>query len=163
TVANDTTAPVISAVAGSGVTTSAATITWTTNEASDSQVDYGTTATYGSSSALNASPVTAHSVVLSGLTSATTYHFRVRSSAAAASSGVTTSGATITWTTNEASDSQVDYGTTTAYGSSSALNPTPVTAHSVVLSGLTSATTYHFRVRSSDAAGNPATSGDFTF
>src|SRR5262249_37769981 len=37
------------------------------------------------------------------------------------SSGVTQVGATVTWTTNEASDSQVEYGTTTAYGSPTAL------------------------------------------
>src|SRR5205085_11102400 len=42
-VANDTTPPTISAVASSGVTATAATITWTTDEASDSQVDYGKT------------------------------------------------------------------------------------------------------------------------
>src|SRR5439155_9261119 len=38
-----------------------------------------------------------------------------------------------------------------------------LTAHSVTLSGLTPSTTYHYRVLSTDAAGNPATSGDFTF
>src|SRR6266540_3266041 len=80
-----------------------------------------------------------------------------------AAAGVTTSGATITWTTNENSDSQVEYGTTTAYGQSTALNPAPVTAHSRGLSGLTSGTLYHYRVRSRDAAGNLAVSGDFTF
>src|SRR5205823_5843381 len=79
TVSNDTTAPVISGVAASSITSSGATIAWTTNEASDSQVDYGTTTAYGSSSALNASAVTSHSAVLSGLNGATLYHFRVRS------------------------------------------------------------------------------------
>jgi hypothetical protein len=81
---------------------------------------------------------------------------------AVAASAITTSGATITWTTNEASDSQVDYGTTTAYGSSSTLNTTDVTGHSVALSGLAASTLYHYRVRSRDAANNLATSGDFT-
>src|SRR5204862_522853 len=71
--------------------------------------------------------------------------------------------ATIAWTTNEMSDSQVDYGTTTAYGSSSALNTSHATTHAVPLSSLSGATLYHFRVRSRDAAGNLATSGDFTF
>src|SRR5205814_1128891 len=76
---------------------------------------------------------------------------------------ITGSGATISWTTNEASDSQVDYGSTTAYGSTSALNNTDVTAHTVALSGLTGSTLYHYRVRSQDAANNPAVSVDFTF
>jgi hypothetical protein len=38
-----------------------------------------------------------------------------------------------------------------------------VTNHSVTLSGLTANTTYHYRVRSKDAAGNQAASGDLTF
>src|SRR4029079_19270876 len=38
-----------------------------------------------------------------------------------------------------------------------------VTSHSVGLSGLAATTTYHYRVRSQDAAGNLAVSGDFTF
>src|SRR5204863_7801866 len=66
-------------------------------------------------------------------------------------------------TTNEASDSQVDYGSTIAYGSSSALNGSLVTSHAGALSGLSGSSVYHYRVRSRDAAGNLATSGDFTF
>ncbi|HKP12878.1 MAG TPA: fibronectin type III domain-containing protein, partial [Blastocatellia bacterium] len=81
---------------------------------------------------------------------------------AVASSGVTTSAANVTWTTDEASDSTVEYGTTTAY-SASAANASRVTGHSIALSRLTAGTTYHFRVRSRDAAGNLATSGDYTF
>jgi chitin-binding protein len=81
----------------------------------------------------------------------------------AASSGVTSSGATITWSTNEASDSQVEYGLTPSYGSSTPLNTSLVTNHSVALSGLTASTTYHYRVKSRDAATNPAVSGDYTF
>ena len=75
----------------------------------------------------------------------------------------TTGGATITWTTNEASDSQVEYGTTTAYGNLTTLNVSLVTSHLVTLSGLVEGRLYHFRLRSRDAAGNLATSGDFTF
>jgi hypothetical protein len=78
------------------------------------------------------------------------------------SSGITTTGATITWTTNEISNSSVDYGTTTAYGST-ASNATNVTSHSISLSGLTANTLYHYRVNSTDTANNTATSGDFTF
>ena len=180
----DTTPPVISNVAAGGITSSRATITWTTNENSDSQVEYGLTTSYGQSTTLNPTLVTAHSQSLSGLTAETVYHYRVKSRDAAgnlavsgdftfttdplvisnvAAGGITTSGATITWTTNENSDSQVEYGTTTAYGQSTALNPAPVTAHSRGLSGLTSGTLYHYRVRSRDAAGNLAVSGDFTF
>ena len=80
-----------------------------------------------------------------------------------AASGVTNSGATITWSTNEPADGQVEYGTTTAYGSASALAPALVTAHNIALTGLAPATLYHYRVKSRDAAGNLATSGDATF
>ena len=89
--------------------------------------------------------VTSHSQALSGLTANTLYHYRVkskdaagnlatsadftfttrappiprrRSSARCKRRSITATGATITWTTNEASDTQVEYGTTTAYGSS---------------------------------------------
>src|SRR3989475_546704 len=78
-------------------------------------------------------------------------------------SGVNSATATITWTTNEASDSQVQYGTTMSYGNSTPLDSSMVTSHSQMVSGLTAGTTYHFRVKSKDAAGNLATSGDFVF
>jgi chitodextrinase len=77
-------------------------------------------------------------------------------------SSISSSAGTITWVTNEASDSQVDYGLTTAYGSSTPLNSSLLTAHAVTLSGLLATTTYHYRVKSRDAAGNLATSADFT-
>ncbi|WP_208711209.1 galactose oxidase-like domain-containing protein [Sinomonas sp. R1AF57] len=72
-------------------------------------------------------------------------------------------GATISWTTDEPATSQVEYGTTVSYGSATTADATLVTAHSQGLSGLVAATLYHYRVKSSDAAGNPAVSGDLTF
>jgi Bacterial Ig domain/Right handed beta helix region/Purple acid Phosphatase, N-terminal domain len=178
----------ITAVSSSGVTATGATITWTTNVAASSQVDYGTTTNYGQSSTLNSALVSSHSVALSGLAASTLYHYRVRSTdgggnqatsgdftlttsaaptpltiSSVAASNITFSGATITWTTNVAASSQVDYGTTTNYGQSSALNSTLVSSHSVALSGLAASTVYHYRVRSTDGGGNQATSGDFTF
>ncbi len=171
TTSSDITPPTISAVASSAITTSGATITWTTNEASTSQVDYGTTASYGSSTTLNTSLVNSHSQSLTGLAGGTTYHYHVKSKDAAgnlatsgdynfrtvsdttpptisavASSGITTSGATITWTTSEASDSQIDYGTTSSYGTSTTLNSSLVTSHSQSLTGLAAGTTYHYHV-----------------
>lgn len=72
--------------------------------------------------------------------------------------------ATITWTTDEAATSQVEWGTSTYYGSGiSAFDLTKVTSHSVGISGLTSNTTYHYRVKSRDVAGNIKVSGDNTF
>jgi len=78
-------------------------------------------------------------------------------------SSVISNSATISWSTNEMADSQVEYGTSTSYGSQTTLNSTMTTSHYVSLSGLSPSTTYHYRVKSKDAAGNLATSGDYSF
>ncbi len=82
---------------------------------------------------------------------------------AVASPSVSATAATITWTTNEASDTQIEYGPTTSYGSSTTINSSLVTSHSQSLTGLTAGTTYHFRVKSADSAGNATVSGDYSF
>jgi chitodextrinase len=71
--------------------------------------------------------------------------------------------ATVTWTTDKPSSSQVAYGTTTAYGSTTPLDSTLVTAHSQTISGLTPGQPYHFSVTSTDGSGNTASSPDGTF
>jgi hypothetical protein len=186
----DTTPPVISGVSASNVTSGSASISWSTNEASDTQVEYGTTSAYGGTTSLNGSMATSHAASISGLSAGTPYHYRVKSKDAAgnlavsgdftfttlnaldttapvisgvSASSITASSATITWSTNEASDTQADYGMTTAYGSSSGLNASMITSHSVFVSGLSANATCHYRVKSKDAAGNLAISGDFTF
>ncbi|MBA3936678.1 MAG: fibronectin type III domain-containing protein [Planctomycetes bacterium] len=186
--ASDTTAPTISAISSGSITGNSATITWTTDEASTSQVEFGLTTAYGSLSTVNAALVLSHSVALSGLVGSTTYHFRVRSRDAAGNLATSADGtfataadttapvastitagsitgttAVITWTTNEASDSQVEFGTTTAYGTTTTLDTSLVTNHSVTVSGLTISTLYHFRVLSRDGSGNLVTSADGTF
>jgi purine nucleosidase len=82
---------------------------------------------------------------------------------AVGASSITPNGASISWTTDEASDSQIEYGTTTAYGSTTTLDASRTVSHSQALGGLVAATLYHYRVKSKDAAGNLATSPDFTF
>ncbi len=57
---------------------------------------------------------------------------------------------TITWTTDVAADSQVQYGLTTAYGSSTALDRTLVTSHSVTITNLPVRRKYFFQVSSRD-------------
>ena len=78
-------------------------------------------------------------------------------------SDVSTSGAKITWTTDEPSTGQVEYGSSSSYGSLSALNSALTTSHSVTLTGLDEVTTYHFRVVSEDGAGYTGYSTDWTF
>src|SRR5580700_7738342 len=75
----------------------------------------------------------------------------------------TTTGAVINWTTDVAATSQVEYGTTTSYGTLTTLNSSLVTSHSVTLSGLASGTLYHYRVHSKNASGMESISGDFAF
>lgn len=75
-----TIAPTVSSVSSS-VANTGSTITWTTDKVSSSKVDYGLTASYGSStSETNTSTrVTSHSVDLASLVPCTIYHYRVRS------------------------------------------------------------------------------------
>ncbi len=65
--------------------------------------------------------------------------------------------ATITWDTNEASNSRVDYGTSAGALNQSETSPGLTTSHSIQLSGLAPNTTYYYRVSSADAAANSAT------
>jgi len=68
--------------------------------------------------------------------------------------------AVVSWTTDEAATSVVDYGADASYGSSASVAGT-ATAHAVTLPLLAPETAYHFRVSSSDAAGNgPTQSSD---
>jgi hypothetical protein len=69
----------------------------------------------------------------------------------------------VSWETTVAADSQVEYGTTSGYGSTTAIDPADVTSHSVIVAGLTHNTTYHYRVRSEDINGNVVYSDDQTF
>ncbi len=77
---------------------------------------------------------------------------------------VAVASAVITWTTDEASDSQVEHeGPNATFPVGSTPDPARVTSHSISLSGLSAATTYRYRVKSKDAAGNLAMSEDRTF
>jgi hypothetical protein len=70
---------VISNVAASNITSSSATISWTTSQTASTQVEYGPTAAYGSSTPLDSALVSSHVQTITGLAGSTTYHFRVRS------------------------------------------------------------------------------------
>lgn len=186
--APDTTPPQITAGPTASAFDCSARIEWTTDEAASSWVDYGATAGYGSSQTTSGF-VTQHVVTLVPLSPTSTYHYRASSSdvagngptqssdatfvtSAAASpvitsgpqaTGITGTGATIVWQTDEPATSEVQYGVTTSYGSS-ASSAGLSTTHSVVLTGLTVETTYHFRTVSTDGCGNgPTYSLDQTF
>ncbi|MDD5688595.1 MAG: fibronectin type III domain-containing protein [Elusimicrobia bacterium] len=187
----DTTPPIISniTVPTGTLTGNSVTLTWTTNELSNSKVEYGLTTSYGSATSVtDTGGVYSHSVTLSGLTENTTYHYRIVSvdmSANTTISGdysfttilndsnpplirnitasVTQNSAIITWNTDENSDSQVAYGTTTAMGATTTLDPGMTRLHSVPLSGLQKGNTYYYIVCSRDSSGNLATSLQYNF
>ena len=185
-------APVISSVAAAPIADTQAAVAWSTDVPADSQVEYGLSTSYGITTTLAPTMVTAHSTSLGGLAAGSVYHYRVKSRnsagllsasgdftfatpaaapaadatppsiSAVGASSITASQALISWTTNEAADTQVEYGLTTSYGKVTTLNGTLATSHSQGIAGLSASTLYHYRVKSRDAAGNLATSGDFT-
>jgi hypothetical protein len=93
-----------------------------------------------------------------------------------ASSEIGSTSATISWTTNVAANSRIDYGAApvTMPFSRWKVLPKPASSmtltdeamqvsHALKLNGLNPDTTYYFRVTSSDAAGNFAFSQEFSF
>lgn len=80
-----------------------------------------------------------------------------------ASSNVSDTQATVSWTTDESASSQVLYGLTTAYGSQTALDSTLVTSHSQTIAGLAANTLYYYEVFSTNSTGGESTeTGTFT-
>jgi len=70
--------------------------------------------------------------------------------------------ATITWDTNEAANSSVDYNITNLL-ELNGYSITYVTSHSIILSGLNSETLYYFNVTSCDSSDNCVTNGTLNF
>lgn len=156
---------------------------WGTNISANEQMEYGLAASYGQQTTASTNLSKSHYCVISGLVPGTTYHARARSSDGAGHqtvsgdfvfstpSGISQVSATpqsstseeITWSTGLVSTTQVEYGTTTAYGNVTLLATTPVSLHRVSVDGLSTGMLYHYRVRSKDLSGTELVSGDFTF
>lgn len=188
--APDTIPPVLSSIAVSSLGTSTATITWTTDENADSQIEYGVTDSYGvaSTSSLLA---TSHTITLSGLEPATEYHYLVQSADSegnvATSSDLTftteslpdttapgisgisvdpeSESATIYWTTDEDASSLVEYGPSSQYVASTSEENTNlrVSNHEILIRNLKPCVTYHYRIISRDASNNEVRSNDNSF
>lgn len=186
----DTDSPIISEIVVSSVTSTEATIIWITNEPSDSQIEYGTTDSYGDETNVIKYLVISHSHTLFSLSPSTTYHYRVTSRDLAGNSSVsedrtfttffasdttqpvisdiivndiTSSAATISWVTDEYSTSQIEYGLTTDYGFSTMTDAEMLVNHSQSLTGLLPDNLYHYRIKSRDASGNTVVALDNTF
>ena len=155
-------------------------ITWTTNLASTSQVDYQS-GTGSWQVVTDPTLVTSHSVLITNLQPGSTCVFRATSTAPGCRevvsqdytfqtpiqiSNIASSGGdpdvTVTWTTDVASTSWVDYGLDTGYGQTAG-SDSLVTNHSVALTGLVDGKTYHYRVRSGGGAYTTISSTDKTF
>lgn len=181
---NKDTVPANTVSIDTAATTESAVITWTTDEATTTQVAWGITGSYGNLTAEGTSLTTSHSATVGGLSDNTVYHFKplgddkAGNLTAAADHVFTTSqveatvitnvsvteisttSVKVTWTTNHAADSKVRYGATTAYGSE-VYSSSLVASHSLTLTGLTAGTTYHYEVLST---GNTTTyDADATF
>jgi hypothetical protein len=133
-----------------------------------------------------------HGVVLTGLTSGTTYYFVAESAVGGATGysstytfttggsapttgaipptvsyvvfwGITSSGITISWSSSDQATTQLAYGTTPALGQLTPLQTTLTSSHGVVLTGLNSHTTYYFVAQSTDASGLTGYSTLFSF
>ncbi|MDD4477115.1 MAG: hypothetical protein PHY40_03070 [Patescibacteria group bacterium] len=177
--------PSISNVAVS-VSYTTSTITW--NASDDKGISavgfvYGVSTAYGNNGVVSGT----YQTNLSGLSSGVLYYYKISVtdsgnqtsnytgtfttlsppdntppiiSGITATPGITTSS--IFWQTNESANSQVNYGFTNGYGSISS-DTNFVLSHNLLLLNLLSNTTYHYRVVSSDVAGNSAASSDATF
>lgn len=181
------TPPVISNIAVVQVAATYAQITWSTNVQADTHVLYGLAAPYSNTTALDATPVLNHSVLLVALQPNTTYHFAVVSTAVGTGQTTTSSDhtfstlapsanaitnfqtlsigpqqVTVGWQTTQLSDGQVVYGLTTAYGQQTTTDPAPVLSHQVTVTGLLPNTTYHLQANSSDPSGVDVFSPDLT-
>ena len=79
-------------------------------------------------------------------------------------SDITTRRATITWSTDRASDSKIAIGTTSGqYSPSEVGNSTQVSAHEIELDNLSAGTTYYFVAKWTDEDGNTGQSSESVF
>jgi PKD repeat protein/pimeloyl-ACP methyl ester carboxylesterase len=169
-----------------------ATVEWTTDEASNSQVAFGLADTYGEW-VTSDDLVQIHRAKLTHLEPATTYHYQVLSTDVNGNGPLTSDdftfttlavpdrtppqitaapmllertdrSALISWKTNELADSFVEFGLDTDYGFLAGSGE-DVLVHRVKLTNLEPARTYHYRVRSTDPGDNGPTfnRGDLTF
>ena len=187
TFSTSTTAPTITSVIGTPTSGTSATITWITEQPSSSQVAYGTTTLYTFFSPVSSSPVNSHSVIVTGLAPGTTYNYAVISanSAGPATSsnftfstppsgpapaiqnvsfwGATGSTITIAWSTDQFSNTSVQYGTSPALGQTSPIQTALTQNHGLTLTGLSDGTTYYFRVQSTSASNLAGSSATYSF
>lgn len=185
-----TTPPLNSGSPGVTAGSTTAVITWSTGRLAYGAVEYGKTTSYESSVAETVG-VTSHSIKLTGLTPGTEYHYRVQAlddsvlmgydrenayssdytfttSATPTISDVTASDLTLSsvvvnWSAVSLASASIEYGESTAYGSTVAVGVGTSGTYSTKLTNLTDSTSYHFRIRATDIDGTDITSDDYSF
>jgi hypothetical protein len=189
------TPPVLAGVSASVVNATSAVIEWTVSTDDTTQVEFGLTTEYGQTSLPNTSPETNRSITLSGLWPNASYHYAVICENARGGrtisqggvfttfaapgpiisnvsiSAVSSSGASIAWTTDIRSSSQVFYSGpdrkyvwNPGYVNSAAIRDSSgAMNHSISITGLLPNTLYHFAVQSTDSNGGTSFSPDNTF
>jgi phosphodiesterase/alkaline phosphatase D-like protein len=162
-----------------------ATISWVTSEAADGEISYGTSSGDLTEIVTEEDFNTTHTLTLTNLGAGTPYFFQVASidqsnngpatsaiiefttealpdltqpEVSDVSSVASDKEAVITWSTNEPSDSSVQFGLSGSLDFNSG-SANDVTTHSVTLTNLTASTEYSFQVESIDQAGNGPASG----
>jgi peroxiredoxin len=182
---SDSTPPAISAINVQSLTDTSAIVTWTTDEPATSQIMLCNPEGLCTWTDPDTTLVKSHSVTLENFSEGINYHLTIKSTDQAGneatferdqmftggtptdtsppaisdvqSQDATDMGVLITWKTDEPATSQVQYGKTNSYGSSTSLDSTLVTDHSVLVLGLDADTVYYFRAVSKDANGNENT------
>ncbi|MBP9732308.1 MAG: fibronectin type III domain-containing protein [Candidatus Magasanikbacteria bacterium] len=195
----DVSAPTISNVTTSSIGSNSITISWETDEVSDSYVDYTTEEgsdfsnvdTVGLTTMRNnAAGLGIHTVSLTNLAPNTTYYFRVRSLDPDGNEGIGTQApngyvyttltgpiisdvstaeirnteATITWATDQSSDSYVVFSTSSSFAASSTVgSPLEVTSHEVTLPSLIPGTVYYYFVQSGQVTDKNIVEGQYEY
>ncbi|KKL93107.1 hypothetical protein LCGC14_1878000, partial [marine sediment metagenome] len=165
-------------------TVSSAIVTWKTNVKSDSFVEFGKKAVSEDETGARSKTKT-HKVVLRNLKPGTKYKFRVASKDAndnvaiksdsdssfttkpfritSTKKNTSTNSATVTWKTNVASTSSVEYRSATDKVSQLAGDAKLTKTHKVEIKGLEDDTTYSYRIKSRDKEDNIAESKLLSF
>lgn len=140
---------------------------WTNNDTADLEANYGLVRVDFSLkpayAAFKAYATTGLTTTTTAAPTTTTVVDRVGPTITQVSAtGVTGESAKVTWLTNEASDSIVQYWRT-GVAASVARDSRLVTNHQISLVGLQPGTTYYYRVQSADRAGNRLASPTYAF
>jgi hypothetical protein len=180
-------ANLVSGPTASNISTTKATISWSTDRNSDSMVAIGTSSgSYGPSEIGTSTQVTAHEVQLTNLSAGTTYYLiskwtdedgntgqssEISFTTAPAPTfkdivtiriGLTTS--TVSFTTRNASKVSIMYGTSESFGNIKTVNTATVeSTYTIDLSSLLDGTEYFFKLVAYDAEGTAFESSIFSF